>query len=207
MANHPLFVTIDGPNGVGKTSIVAAIVSALESVGVAVLATREPTTSALGRLCRSSEDSIHGRALACLVAADRYAHIEREIVPALKAGTSVVCDRYIESSLVLQALDGVETAFIWSLNQTAMIPDLSIELIAAPDTILKRRTGRTLTRFEREHGPTDELSAYQSAGDFLMNKGYHVHYIDADRSIDAIVQHVIGLLQSATPHYPAAAPL
>ena len=55
-------------------------------------------------------------ALACLVAGDRHHHLATEILPALHAGKVVICDRYLPSSLVLQAIDGIEPDTIWCLN-------------------------------------------------------------------------------------------
>ncbi len=88
--------------------------------------TTEPSATPLGRLVRSAESYLTGRALALAVAADRYAHIEAEIIPALKAGKVVITDRYVQSSLVLQRLDGLGLAEIWSYNAHVAIPGMSV---------------------------------------------------------------------------------
>ncbi|MHA4814481.1 dTMP kinase [Streptomyces aculeolatus] len=63
--------------------------------------TTEPSTSPLGQFTRTQADHIHAYALACLVAADRYHHIRTEIRPHLDAGDTVLCDRYLGSTLVV----------------------------------------------------------------------------------------------------------
>ncbi len=97
-----LFVVFDGPNGVGKTTLVNEVATQLRQQGYNVLATKEPTRSPLGQFVRNAEEKCRGKTLAYLVAADRQFHLEQEILPALDRGMIVLSDRYIPSSLVLQ---------------------------------------------------------------------------------------------------------
>ncbi len=108
----PLFVTFDGPNGVGKTTIVADIAHRLDTLGYSILRTKEPSVSSLGDFLRNAEALYERETLACIAAADRYFHIKKEIAPALAVGKIVLSDRYIESSLALQRLDGCSLEFI-----------------------------------------------------------------------------------------------
>jgi dTMP kinase len=117
-----LFVVIEGPSGVGKTTVTELLHTELASRGLPTVATREPTDSALGKLARQGTDEYRGLVLACLVAADRYYHLEHDIRPALRAGYVVICDRYVPTSLVLQHIDGVEPHFLARLNQYADRP-------------------------------------------------------------------------------------
>jgi len=71
------FVVVDGPCGVGKTTVTHALAQQLAAAGLPVLTTKEPTTSALGNLARFGTDDYQGITLACLVAADRYRHLDR----------------------------------------------------------------------------------------------------------------------------------
>ena len=75
------FIVIEGPNGVGKTTVAASLAEHLRRRGSAVHVTREPSGTALGELVRSAESHLSGRALALAVAADRYAHLEQEVIP------------------------------------------------------------------------------------------------------------------------------
>ncbi|HEX3649867.1 MAG TPA: hypothetical protein VHV49_15685 [Pseudonocardiaceae bacterium] len=81
--------------------------------------TTEPSHPVLGELACHRTNAYHGRALACLVAADRYHHLAAEIRPALDDGKIVLCDRYVAFSYVLQRLGGVPLSVIQALNSDA----------------------------------------------------------------------------------------
>jgi dTMP kinase len=168
-----LLVTIDGPNGAGKTSLAAAIATQLERRGEAVHATRQPSPTPLGEVVRAAEGDVKGRALACLVAGDRHHQAETEIVPNLINGATVICDRYIESSLVLQRLDGVEVDYIVAINAGIPRPGLRIRLLAQPEALSKRVAERPLARerrFERNTRPEQELELYADADKLLTER-------------------------------------
>src|SRR4051794_38572042 len=80
------FIAVEGPNGVGKTTSAATLYALLQARGVPAHLTTEPSDTPFGRLVRSSESGLSGRALALAVAADRYTHVENEIKPAIDAG-------------------------------------------------------------------------------------------------------------------------
>ena len=75
------FITIDGPGGSGKTATVAALADELRQRGHAVHVTAEPSAGPVGTLARALVNEVAGHALACLVAADRYHHLDTEIRP------------------------------------------------------------------------------------------------------------------------------
>ena len=79
-------VTIDGPGGSGKTATVAALADELRRRGRTVHVTAEPSAGPIGRLARALVDEASGYALACLVAADRYHHLDTEIRPQARRG-------------------------------------------------------------------------------------------------------------------------
>jgi dTMP kinase len=122
------FIAVEGPNGVGKTTVTELLHAELVSRKVPVIATKEPSDSALGKLARQGTDEYRGLVLACLVAAARYYHLEHDVRPALRAGYVVTCDRYVPTSLVLQRIDGVEPSFLAQLNQYTDKPDLTVVL-------------------------------------------------------------------------------
>ncbi|MFI6285923.1 dTMP kinase [Streptomyces sp. NPDC051018] len=127
-----LFITVDGPSGVGKTTTINALAEEMTESGLAIRRTAEPSSNPIGTFTRQNADGVHGHALACLVAADRYAHIEHEIGPWLRAGDTVLCDRYVASTLVLQRLDGVPLPYLLALNADIVLPDLAVILTASP---------------------------------------------------------------------------
>jgi dTMP kinase len=172
-----MFVTIDGPSGIGKSTITGLIASQLTASGCPVLATKEPTATPLGSLARFGTDDYHGLTLACLVAADRYQHLDHEIRPALQAGQLVLCDRYLASSLVLQQMDGVPAPFVWQLNQHADRPDLCIILAGDPAQARDRAEKRGLySRFHRggHLAGLAEAALYASAAADLAEHGFDV---------------------------------
>ena len=171
------FAAIDGPSGIGKTTITSLLASQLTARGCPVAATREPTATPLGSLARFGTDDYHGLTLACLVAADRYHHLEHEIRPALHAGQLVLCDRYIASSLVLQQMDGVPPGFLWQLNQHADRPDLYVML--SGDIARARERAEQRGHYSRFHrgGQTAgqaEAALYEQTAIDMTERGFTV---------------------------------
>lgn len=74
----------------------------------------------MGEFVRTFAEKNVGESLACLVAADRYSHLEKEILPAMQTEQVIITDRYVLSSLILQQMDGVNSDFILSLNSEAI---------------------------------------------------------------------------------------
>jgi len=195
-----ILVTFDGPNGVGKSSLVSKVADLLNATGVDALKTVEPTNSSLGKFIRANEQNYHGRVLGYLVAADRYFHLESEILPALKNSKIVLSDRYVESSLVLQKLDGLDFDLIWELNRFAYVPELSIVLTASVDILEQRLSKRTsLTRFERQYSRRNELDYYLKSANYLSNLGFNVMLIEngsasIEINAEAVVTKILALI-------------
>jgi dTMP kinase len=195
-----IFVTFDGPNGVGKSSLVSKVADLLIALGVDTLRTAEPTNSSLGQFIRANEENYRGRILGYLVAADRYLHLESEILPALENRKVVLSDRYIESSLVLQRLDGLDFEFIWELNRSAYIPELSVVLTASVKVLEQRLSKRaSLTRLERQNSSYDELNYYSEAAKYLSNRGFNIMSIDngnmsIENNAEIVVNKILSLV-------------
>ena len=193
------FVTIDGPNGSGKSSICRLVAQQLESLHIPKILTREPTDTELGQFARRAEEHYSMESLACLMAADRYHHLQTSILPALKKGLVVICDRYVESSLVFQRMDDLPLDFIWNLHARIHIPDLSVILHVSPTTIAQRLAERPiLSRFERQGGE-QECQYYQDAAVFLQARGYNVcicenEYTSIQHNAETIVTMIRNLL-------------
>ena len=174
-----MFIVVEGPNGVGKTTVCEALTSVLVASGIRVHATAEPTLTSLGRAIRELQESMPPEALALSCAADRCDHITREIQPMLALGAWVICDRYTPSSLVLQRIDGLDVDWIWSLNNCVVRPDLTVYLDDDPETIRVRldQRGRH-SRFETGGSPAIELDYYRDAREFLARQGWNQTTID-----------------------------
>ncbi len=195
-----LFVTIDGPNGSGKSTIVSAVAEQMVRQGQDVLKTKEPTVSSLGDFIRNAEGQYGRLTLALLVAADRQFHVEVEILPSVASGKIVISDRYIESSFVLQSLDGLSFEEIWFLNNNFPVPDLSVIVTASPQTLDRRLAERARhSRFEKTKSREDELTLYLQAADFLKGHGFNVVIVendttDLEQNARKIAQMILSLI-------------
>lgn len=149
------FITFDGRHGVGKSFVIGQITKELHERGFQVHVTKEPTDSVIGKLARSSEQIERAEHLVCLFAADRYQHCE-EVNSMLCKGISVLSDRYVISSLILQNMDNVEFSYIHEVNKKITPADLSIVLYAPHEIIVERMKNKKITRlaaqelFEKE---------------------------------------------------------
>lgn len=154
------FITIEGIEGVGKTSSLAAIERHLGARGLGTVVTREPGGTPFGERLR--EQLLHGQhaepiapeAEALLMFAARAQHLAQVIVPALERGDWVVCDRFTDATFAYQGGGrGVDRELLECLRtgvQKGLEPDLTLLLDAPVDVGRARIAGREHDRFERE---------------------------------------------------------
>jgi dTMP kinase len=190
-----MFIAIDGPNGVGKTSVSHLLAETLRRRGLAAAVLAQPSKGAAGLMAR--QEALTGWPLAALVVADRYVQIQTEIKPALAAGITVVLDRYVASTLVLQRMDGLDPAVLWEMNARALRPDMAVLLQARPDTLRERLRQRVdLSRFERmTDGAETETRLYAEAADRMERGGYRTLPIDTTEiPVGAVVERILDAL-------------
>jgi dTMP kinase len=191
-----LFIAVEGPNGVGKTTVAKLLADRLAEIGAAgVHLTSEPTRTPLGQVLRRQESVLHGRALALALAADRAAHMETEIIPRLDDGLYVVTDRYVQSSLVLQRIDGLDLREIWSYNRY-VLPAITFYLEDDPDIISTRLAARpTLSRLEHTGSPEKELQLYREAERYLRRHEWQQHAVNCHGlNPDQVVATILALV-------------
>lgn len=184
-------MVFEGPNGVGKTTIINAVCGQLNNEVISFVRTKEPTTSELGIYIRENQNKYSKEILACLVAANRYEHIETVVAPGIQAGDVVLCDRYFPSSLVYQLMDGVELSFVEGVNQKILIPHFTVFLTAKEDIVKFRLRERgQLSRFERNQ--KKEIQLYQESKLLLESKGWNILSIDtSSQEISAITNLIV----------------
>lgn len=191
-----LLIVFDGPNGVGKTTIIKELYNKLVSCGYNVKCTKEPTDSVLGMFARKESENISGEALACLIAADRYEHIKNEIIPSLCNNEIVLCDRYILSSFILQGMDGVEEEFIANINDKAIIPNIQIALIASNDVIQSRLSEReVLTRFEENNQTLLEIEYMNKGVNYLKRKEIETHCFNTEENLKENINKIYNIIK------------
>ncbi len=152
-----VFITFEGLDGSGKTTQVELLKRALEADGHEVVATREPGGTELGEHVREvvlhRHEEIVPWAEAALFAAARAQLVERVIAPALARGATVLCDRYIDSSLAYQGIArglGVEPVLELNLQATrGLLPDKTVLLLVDPAKS-RQRYSEHPDRIERE---------------------------------------------------------
>ncbi|GHB71394.1 MULTISPECIES: dTMP kinase [Streptomyces] len=188
-----LFITVDGPGGTGKSTTIQQTAPLLTAAGHIVHTTTQPSPNQLGTTVRAMANEMQGRSLALAVAADRFHQLDTEIQPHLHVGHTVLLDRYLPSTLVLQRLDGLSVDYLLTINQHLAVPDLAVILLADPNTILARLEKRgTKHRFELDPKSTlRELELYQEAIPLLAHLGYPTVTIDTTHLTPAGVAQAI----------------
>jgi len=198
-----LFVSVDGPSGAGKTTIIRHLAQMLVAQGEQVHATAEPSSGPIGKLASELTETVTGHALACLYAADRYHHYDSEIRPLLASGHIVVSDRYVASGLVIQRFDNLDPVFLWRLNEEVEVPDLAVILEADPHVIAERLEDRgPHNRFQLTPGSSHtEAAYYEDAKERLIDAGFNVLAVDctkwpAEQSAAIVLDRLTDLLGS-----------
>ena len=196
------FITLEGGEGSGKTTVAAAIADSLRDKGQAVCLTREPGATELGRrvediLEEKQSSPLSALAELLLFEADRAQHVLEVILPALNAGRLVVCDRFTDSSLAYQGYGrGLDLEFIRRLNDEAsggLSPDLTLLLDIPPKAGLSREgdqndvTGRESLDFhERVRDGFLELARAEPER-FVV--------IDGTLAVEEVTEHAIAAIK------------
>jgi dTMP kinase len=143
----PLFITLEGGEGAGKTTQIVHLAGFLTQRGITSILTREPGGTAIGKRIRSVllDPGHAGMAPATellLYMADRAEHIQSVIRPALAGGTSVLCDRFFDATIVYQgAARGLSAEWVGRLHDLlfgGVKPDLTLLLDLPPEAGLAR---------------------------------------------------------------------
>ena len=157
-----MFITLEGPEGSGKTTAVESAVKKLQEMGYEVVRTREPGGTPISEQIRNvildkENTAMDSRTEALLYAASRRQHLVEKVWPALKEGKIVICDRYLDSSLAYQGgarglgIDEVLNVNLFATENTW--PDLTLLFDIKPEVGLARisaNAGREVNRLDLE---------------------------------------------------------
>ncbi|WP_166245780.1 dTMP kinase [Paenibacillus turpanensis] len=146
-SNRGWFITVEGPEGAGKTTMITGVAEALQAEGYRVMVTREPggieiAEQIRGIILNPANTAMDARTEALLYAAARRQHLSEKVVPALQQGIIVICDRFIDSSLAYQGFArGLGIDEVWGINRFAtedVMPDVTFYLDIEPEIGLAR---------------------------------------------------------------------
>ena len=195
------FIVFEGPDRGGKSTQANLLREYLQSLGMPVVQTREPGGSPVAESIRQillhPSNKVTPRAELLLYEASRAQHTEEKILPALKEGKTVICERYTMSSLAYQGYGrGLDLELIARLNDAAtggLTPDLTLVMLMSDKYFRERGESLFSDRMELE---ADAFRQKMREGYKEIVKTYpNAALVDADRNVEEIKLHVIKLLK------------
>ncbi len=193
-----IFVTIEGIDGSGKSTIVSSTTSKLREMGFSTYATKEPSNSEVGRLIRSwalkKETRMpHPSIYALLFAADRTMHYMTEVSPALAVNDVVISERYMESTIAYQGALGLSMDWLINLHKYIPRSDIVIILDLDVDEAMRRLERRgDLEVFERK-------AVLEKVRNIFLERarenGYEV--VDASKRPEEVTLDVVSIISKA----------
>ena len=195
-----MFITFEGPEGSGKTTVSNIIVSRLEKLGYKVVKTREPGGTPISEAIRNvildtKNTNLDPRAEALLYAASRRQHLVEKVWPAIKEGKIVICDRFLDSSLAYQGgarhlgVDNILSVNMFATEGT--FPDITLLFDISPEDGLKRiaaNANREVNRLDLE-----KIDFHKKVREVFLDlaKQYHERFviIDANKPLEEVVEN------------------
>jgi dTMP kinase len=185
-----MFVSFEGADGSGKSTQAELLRDVLAAEGREVVLTREPGGTELGERARElvlNGPQMGAWAEAALYAASRAEHVEEVIRPALERGATVICDRYVDSSLAYQGIArglGVDAVLQLNLAVTgALLPDVTFLLLIDPDVAAGRYDNSDRLELEGTALQAKVDAAYRELAERFPER---IVAVDADRPADEI---------------------
>lgn len=204
-----ILITLEGPEGAGKTTILHQILPILTQMGVDILPTREPGGIRIAESIREiilapENTAIDGKTELLLFAAARRQHLNEKVRPALAEGKIVIIDRFIDSSVAYQGYArGIDVADVETINNFAtdgLLPDLTLYFDVDTEIGLSRVMSgdREVNRLDLE---AQEMHQKVRAGYQAIAKANpkRIVTIDASQAIDQVVAATLSTLQIRFP--------
>jgi dTMP kinase len=196
-----IFITFEGPDGAGKTTILNMLSEEFREKGIEAVFTREPGGIRIAEQIREvilnkENTEMDSRTEALLYAAARRQHIVEKVIPALNEGKLIICDRFIDSSLAYQGFAreiGIDD--VYSINMFAIdgvMPEVTLYFDIEPERGLMRisgNDGREVNRLDLEK--MDFHLKVQQGYKHLIDKfPERIKVINADQSLDDVYRDV-----------------
>ena len=189
------FIVFEGLDGSGKATQSGLLYDAFRAQKRKAHLTREPSQYLIGGLIRSriSHDwDSSPECLQLLFCADRAHHLEKEIIPALKKGVTVICDRYFFSTVAYGGLHIKDTQWLLDLNKHFLLPDITFLLsVSSRELIQRMETSRfTLELFAQE----EKLRKIWPNFLALQKQFDNVFVIDGNRRKEAVTKDILKIV-------------
>lgn len=198
-----LFITFEGNDGSGKTTISQMAYEKLKDMGYPVIYTREPGGIDIAEQIRKvildpKNTAMDARCEALLYAASRRQHLVEKVLPALEKHQIVLCDRFVDSSLVYQGIArGIGVDEVYRINEFAIeghLPDATIFLEVSLETGLARVSSRgNLDRLDQEGMEFHQMVA-QGYDQIKEKFEDRMHIVDANKDVDDVLKQTIATL-------------
>lgn len=191
-----IFITLEGPDGSGKSTIIKLIGNYLKDKGIEFIMTREPGGTSIGEEIRHIILDDNNKEMGCetealLYAAARGQHVHEKIQPALKEGKLVLCDRFVLSSLAYQGVGrGLGIEKVKAINDFAIRgvePDLVLFFHVDPELTLQRKTFKSAGDRLEQEGNDFHREVYNGYMKLLDMYPHNIKIIDATKSIDEVL--------------------
>lgn len=201
------FITLEGGEGVGKSTQIRALSAALAARGVAVVATREPGGSVGAEAIRAllmegSDDRWDARSEALLFAAARADHVARTIRPALERGAWVLCDRFVDSSRAYQGGGGgitdADLLALHGFGSLGLLPDHTFLLAVSAREAERRLAVRDAAGADRMGSKPADYQARLAArfAEMAAAEPERWRVIDADAPAEAVTAAIMAELEA-----------
>lgn len=199
------FITFEGPEGSGKTSVITGIKEYLEDKGFDILTTREPGGIKIAEdirdiILNKENTMMDAHAEALLFAASRSQHYHEKVVPALDAGKVILCDRFIDSSLAYQGhARGLGIDEVYSINKFAIgnhLPDLTIFIDVPPSVGLERVFSNT-RKVDRLDLESIDFHNKVYEGYMIISEKYpdRIVKIDGTKCVEDVIKDTLEAIQ------------
>lgn len=200
-----LFITLEGPDGSGKSTIIKKLVKHLKRTDIEFISTREPGGTPISEKIRriildEKNTNMGPETEALLYAASRAQHIHEKIRPALEEGKLVLCDRFLLSSLAYQGIGrdlGIDR--VKAINDFGVghiYPDLILFFHIDPEDTLKRKTSKKGGDRLEQEGNAFHRKVYNGYMELLELYPKNIKVIDATQSIEKVLSHSIKEIDS-----------